>query len=189
MLCPPSQLLLVTPASTDSSSLAVGSIERMWANDKSPSGITLTPGPPDRCQSQGTLHQGPNLTVQQNSPVTWNLQSKGICQSLQLAKIKNDPSKNFGCWCLFLWHLQQLVQHLCLAKANLMCIEILQEKITWEKPTFKGKFGERSASPTLWSCYSCGLAQCSTASPKSGLSNSVSKQIKSQPAAKSSFLF
>lgn len=25
------------------------------------------------------------------------------------------------------------------------------------KPTFKGKFGERSASPTLCSCYSCGV--------------------------------
>ena len=77
----------------------------------------------------------------------------------QLVKIKNDLSKNFGRWCLFLWHLQQLVQHLCLAKANLMCIEIFHQKITWEKPTFKGKFGERSASPTLWSCYSSAIQQ------------------------------
>jgi len=40
-----------------------------------------------------------------------------------------------------------------------MCIEIFHQKITWEKPTFKGKFGERSASPTLWSCYSLAIQQ------------------------------
>ena len=65
----------------------------------------VSPWPPDPltvAKAKERCIQGPNLTVQQNSPVTWNLQSKGICQSLQLAKIKNDPSKNFGCWCLFL---------------------------------------------------------------------------------------